>query len=97
MPSKSKTKGNSYERELVNQLQDAGYSVKRAWGSDGRSMGYTEDVDILAKKDKKKLKIQAKRRRNIPKWLAFGNCDLVMCREDRGETIVLMKLKDWLK
>ena len=92
MPSKSKTKGNSYERELVNQLQDAGYSVKRAWGSDGRSMGYTEDVDILAKKDKKKLKIQAKRRR-----LAFGNCDLVMVREDRGETIVLMKLEDWLK
>lgn len=97
MPSKSKTKGNSYERELVSQLQDAGYSVKRAWGSDGRSMGYTEDVDILAKKDKKKLKIQAKRRKSIPKWLAFGNCDLVMCREDRGETIVLMKLKDWLK
>ena len=97
MPSRSKTKGNAYERELVEQLSKAGFKVKRAWGSDGRSMGYTEDVDIVAKKGKKNLKIQAKRRKNIPKWLAFGNCDIVMCREDRGETIVLMKMKDWLK
>jgi len=97
MPSKSKSKGNTYERELVEQLSKAGYKVKRAWGSDGRSMGLTEDVDILAKKNKKTLKIQAKRRKSIPKWLAFGNCDLVMCREDRGETIVLMKIKDWLQ
>ena len=96
MPSKAKTKGNTYERELVDQLSQAGYKVKRAWGSDGRSMGYTEDVDIVAKKNKQTFKIQAKRRKSIPKWLAFGNCDLVMCREDRGETIVLMKLKDWL-
>ena len=96
MASKSKSKGNTYERELVDRLSKEGYDVKRAWGSDGRSMGLTEDVDILANKDGKSLKIQAKRRRTIPKWLAFGNCDLVMCREDRGETIVLVKLEDWL-
>lgn len=96
MASKSKSKGNTYERELVDRLSQEGYDVKRAWGSDGRSMGLTEDVDILANKDGKSLKIQAKRRRTIPKWLAFGNCDLVMTREDRGETIVLVKLDDWL-
>jgi Holliday junction resolvase len=94
--SKSKSKGNTYERELVDQLAKEGYDVKRAWGSDGRSMGFTEDVDILAKKSGKTYKIQAKRRKSIPKWLAFGNCDLVMTREDRGETIVLVKLDDWL-
>ena len=97
MASKSKSKGNTYERELVEQLSKAGYKVKRAWGSGGRSMGCTEDVDIVAKKNKKTLKIQAKRRKSIPQWLAFGNCDLVMTRADRGETVVLMKMKDWLK
>jgi hypothetical protein len=54
-------------------------------------------VVVVAKKDKKTLKIQAKRRKSIPQWLAFGNCDLVMTRADRGETVVLMKMKDWLK
>lgn len=96
MPSKSKTKGNTYERELVNILADNGFKAKRSWGSDGRSLGLTEDVDILATKKKKTYKIQAKRRRQIPQWLKLGNCDLVMVREDRGDTLVILKLEDWL-
>ena len=96
MSSKSKQKGNRFERECVAIAQKKELKSARAWGSDGRSMGFTEDVDILAKKSGKTYKIQAKRRKSIPKWLAFGNCDLVMTREDRGETIVLVKLDDWL-
>ena len=96
MPSKSKRKGNTYENELKAELEKEGFKVDRAWGSDGRSLGLSEDVDLVAKKGNKKYLIQAKRRKSIPKWLQFGNCNLVMTREDRGETIVLIKLKDFI-
>ena len=90
----SKAKGTGYENELVKKLEKAGFDkVKRAWGSDGRSMGEAADVDILADG----VKIQAKRRRSIPKWLSLGNCDVVMYREDRGITFVAMTFDDWIK
>jgi hypothetical protein len=90
----SKAKGTGYENELVKKLNNAGFKkVKRAWGSDGRSMGESADVDILADR----IKIQAKRRKTIPKWLSMGNCDVVMYREDRGITFVAMTFDDWIK
>tara|TARA_R100001463_G_scaffold123944_3_gene180838 strand:+ start:913 stop:1323 length:411 start_codon:yes stop_codon:yes gene_type:complete len=89
----SKRKGTTFENELVQKLNDSGFSkVKRAWGSDGRSMGEAPDVDIVADN----IKIQAKRRKAIPKWLNLGNCDVVMFREDRGITFVCMTLDDWI-
>ena len=45
MPNKSKIKGNTYERWIVNFFKAVGLSCRRAWGSDGRSMGLTEGVD----------------------------------------------------
>lgn len=94
MANRSKAKGTGYENELVRKLEDSGFkNVKRAWGSDGRSMGETPDVDILASG----IKIQAKRRKSIPKWLNLGNCDVVMYREDRGITFVSMTFDDWIR
>ena len=90
----SKAKGTGYENELVKKLKEAGFkNVKRAWGSDGRSMGEAADVDILADS----IKVQAKRRKTIPKWLALGNCDVVMYREDRGITFVAMTFDEWVR
>jgi len=90
----SKAKGTGYENELVKKLKKAGFNkVKRAWGSDGRSMGEAPDVDIKADD----FLIQAKRRKSIPKWLSLGNCDVVMFREDRGITFVTMTFDDWVK
>ena len=90
----SKQKGTGYENELVKKLIAAGFKgVKRAWGSDGRSLGQASDVDIVADK----IKIQAKRRKTIPKWLSLGNCDAVMFREDRGITFVVMTFDDWVR
>ena len=42
-------------------------------------------------------KIQAKRRKSIPKWMSMGNCDVVMYREDRGITFVSMTYDDWIR
>lgn len=89
-----KKKGTAYENELVKKLQEKGFkNVKRSWGSDGRSLGETADVDIVADG----LKIQAKRRKSIPQWLNLGNCDVVMFRGDRGLTFVAMTFDDWVE
>lgn len=103
MPSKSKAKGNTYEREVVKQLQDHGFmDVKRAWGSDGRSLGWDEKVDVvgslkLKDESQKLVKIQCKRRKRIPKWLGLESVDMVMVREDRGESIVVMFLEEFME
>ena len=41
-----KQKGNRIERECVNLTKGYGFDVKRAWGSDGRSLGWSEEVDM---------------------------------------------------
>ena len=44
MPNKSKIKGNTFERWIVNFFEAVGLPC-RCLGSDGRSMGLTEGVD----------------------------------------------------
>ena len=99
MSSKSKIKGNAYERELVIFFKQRGYDAERARGSDGRSLGMEEDVDGYFKLTRtgKKIKWQAKRRRSIPKWLATGNSDIVLVREDRGDSHVVLDLNLFMK
>ena len=97
MSSPSKTKGNTYEREIVELLQAFGYKAKRAWGSDGRSIGMPADVDVVADTGFSKLKIQCKRRKQVPKWLQLGNADMVTFRADRQENYVILRFEDLLK
>lgn len=99
MASKSKIKGNTYERELVNYFKDKGLDCERARGSDGRSLGMAEDVDGYFKLTRtgSKIKWQAKRRKSIPKWLATGNSDIVLVREDRGDTHVVCDLEFFME
>ena len=100
MASKSKIKGNTYERELVNLLKEYNLSAERARGSDGRSLGLTEDIDLVyhlplcrgGMTVMKKIKVQAKRRKKIPNWLKLGNADMVMVREDNGHNQVIVDL-----
>ena len=97
MTSPSKTKGNTYEREIVELLQAFGYKAERAWGSDGRSIGMPADVDVVADTGFSKLKIQCKRRKQIPKWLQLGNSNIVVFRADRKESYAILKFDDLLK
>jgi len=94
MTSKAKAKGYGYERELVYALSGFGCtSVQRAFGSDGRAMGEKSDIDIKADVDGIKLKIQAKRRKALPKYLRPGNANVVAMREDHGNTSVIMDIR----
>ena len=98
MASRSKVKGNAYERELVKRLRDFGLTdAERAWGSDGRSLGLPSDVDINATLSTHvSLYIQAKRRKSLPKFLNLGSSNVVAIREDHGSTKLLMDMEFFL-
>ena len=50
MANKSKRKGTRFENEIVQNLNENGIKAKRAWGSNGKSLGLEEDVDIRVEK-----------------------------------------------
>ena len=93
MTHPSKVKGNTYEREVVSIFEENGIKCKRAWGSNGQSQGMHEEVDCLANNE---LRIQAKRRKNIAKWLKPSVfVDAVVVREDRGQSFIILRLEDF--
>ena len=99
MPAKSKVKGNRFEREIDHIFNENGISAKRAWGSDGRTLGLDEDVDVLIQdlaEGISQFKIQAKRRAALPKYLKLGNCDAIVVREDREVPLIMLPLMDFL-
>ena len=94
MAHPSKVKGNTFEREIVRLFESYGIDCKRAWGSNGQSLGLHEEVDCLAQGD---LRIQAKRRKNIAKWLKPSEVvDAVVVREDRGESYIIIRLEEFV-
>ena len=94
MPSPSKQKGNRFEREIVNKMTSLGIKAKRAWGSNGASLGMHEEVDVLMGDD---FKIQAKCRKKLASFLVpTEHVDAVVCNQDRGETLIILRFKDWL-
>lgn len=95
MPNKSKEKGNRFERQLVMLFESFKFKAVRAWGSNGRSLGLPEEVDLLVEGD---IKIQAKCRKQIPKFLGMTKeVDMVAFKEDRGETYLMIRAVDYLK
>jgi Holliday junction resolvase len=91
MPSKSKTKGNTYEREIVKILTDSSVESLRAWGSNGKAIGEAETTDIKTEFGN----IQCKRRKVIPQWLKPpDDCLFTTVREDRGENYAIIRFKD---
>lgn len=94
MANRSKRKGYDFEVEIIRELMNDGIPSVRGWGSDGRSLGKSPDVDIVALDS---FLIQAKRRRALPAWLRLGTVHAVVIREDRGETFALIRFEDLKK
>lgn len=94
MSHPSKRKGSAYERELVNEARAAGLPAERAYASNGRALGCSEEVDLLVSGQR----LQAKRRKKLADFLQIPEgCDAVVVRQDRGETLVLLRWKDYLE
>ena len=97
MPSPSKQKGNRFEREVVNKAVQSGLTAKRAWGSNGAALGMHEEVDLVIGKQPE-IKIQAKCRRKLASYLIPSeHVDAVVCKQDRGEVLIILRFEDWLE
>jgi len=94
MAHPSKVKGNKFERDIVNKAKEFGLESKRAYASNGESLGMHAEVDLLIKD----YKIQAKIRKSIASYLLPNeNVDAQIIRQDRGEAYIVLRLEDWLK
>ena len=91
MPSKSKIKGNNFERWIVNFFENVGLPCRRAWGSDGRSMGLTEGVDGTLNDD---YKWQAKCKVQIsPFYIPNEEVDFQIFKGNRTGTFATMSVQ----
>ena len=95
MPSRSKIKGTSFERKIVNLAKAEEIPAKRAWGSNGASLGLHEEVDVLINDE---YKVQCKCRAKMAKWMKPNeNVDIQIVKEDYGDIFVVLPYHRFLK
>ena len=94
MTSPSKNKGNNFEREIVNLAKSIGLDAKRAYASDGRSLGESEKVDLIIGK----TRVQAKRRAKLAAYMLIPEgADIVVMRQDRGDLLAVVPFEKILE
>jgi len=84
-----KRKGTRFENLIVDIAEKYGFKAKRAWASDGRSLGMHSEVDVIIYPidSRTPWKIQAKCRKSIADYLKPNeNVDWQVVKEDRGKT-----------
>ena len=92
MASKSKAKGNRFEKECCSIAEEFGFNAKRAWGSDGRSIGKSPEVDIVIGYKVQDFDIQCKVRNKIAQYIIPPqDCDFTVLKQDRGEVYACLK------
>lgn len=101
---RNKERGYEHEVELVKLAQGAEFTARRAWGSNGASLGLPPgvDVEILVDPDAPPEYIQAKRQKVLPKglerWLEYlrNACSAVVFRKDRDRNFVIITWDKWV-
>tara|TARA_R110002020_G_scaffold71570_3_gene184825 strand:- start:8547 stop:8957 length:411 start_codon:yes stop_codon:yes gene_type:complete len=98
MPSRSKQKGNRFEREVTNIAKEYDIDSQRAYASNGLSLGHSEEVDVLLKTPDKDWRVQCKVRKNIANWIKPDSSvvDLQVVKEDRGQIYAILPYEDFL-
>ena len=100
MSHPSKIKGNKFERYCCLKAKMHDIPAKRAWASDGRSLGLDSEVDIVVgdEKYKDEMHCQCKIRKRLPEYIFTKNdvIDCLLIREDRGETYIVLRYDDYL-
>jgi hypothetical protein len=91
---RSRTKGFTFERQAVNIAREYGLTAQRAWGSDGRNLGQAKEVDVMIEE----WRLDLKRRKTLPEYMKIPEgCDGKLTRNDRGESVITIKYRDWLR
>ena len=94
MSNPQKNKGNRFERKIVEICELHDIPAKRAYASDGRSLGMSSEVDVLINDD---IKVQAKCRKKLAAHIQPNeNVDVQIVKQDRGPTMVIMEINDFL-
>ena len=107
MSHPSKIKGNKFERDCCKKAELFEIPAKRAWASDGRSLGLDSEVDIVigsndwegdTLKFSDEMHCQCKIRKRLPDYIfpKTTKIDCHLIREDRGETYIVMRYEDYL-
>ena len=99
MSSRSKQKGNRFEREVVNRAKELHIGAERAYASNGLSLGHAEEVDVVLDGADKEWRVQCKVRKNIAQWLKpnIDNVDVQVVKEDRGTIYAILPFDDFLE
>ena len=102
MPINSKQKGARYEREIASKLRDLGYDNARRTAQFCGNTGDASDVVGL-----NGIHIECKHceQFRIYDWMAqaihdsakSGNLPAVFSRKNNADTLVTMKLEDWIQ
>ena len=100
MSHPSKVKGNKFERDCCKKAELFEIPAKRAWASDGRSLGLDSEVDIVVgdKDYNDEMHVQCKIRKRLPTYI-FPKDDAIdsqLIREDRGEAYIVIRYDDYL-
>ena len=100
MSHPSKIKGNKFKRDVVKKAELFEINGKRAWASDGRSLGLDAEVDVVIgnKKYNDEMHVQCKIRKRLPEYIFPKNdaIDSHVIRENRGEAYIVMRYEDYL-
>jgi len=95
--SKSKRKGYAFEKEVVDFSRTQGFLAERAWGSNGRSKGWHEEVDVVVTLLQKQFKLQLKRRAKLGKHIVPSeHVDAQLIREDHGKRYLVIPYDSFL-
>ena len=99
MTNRSKQKGNRYERETVNIARKRGITSKRAYASNGLSLGYAEEVDVVLVAPGKDWRVQCKVRKKMASWIKPDTSvvDLQVVKEDRGQIYAILPYEKFLE
>lgn len=95
---KSRNKGATFERELVNQAKLYGLSAQRVPLSGATSYA-KGDIEIQPTFGKVPWVFEAKRRKELPQWMleALGEHEGLILRADRHEAVAVIPFKTLLE
>ena len=83
-----KQKGNRIERECVNLAKGYGFKSRRAWGSDGRSLGWHEEVDMT-------ITIGDSIKHDLFKYLTFLYCPIPTYKQIKNTIVEGIDITVW--